>query len=233
MKSAGNILNTKTVNSVFVGDELSFSSAAMTLVEAELTCISSIRMPTIEDLLSMKQMRSDALRMVIVDELALENLTDSLPKLRAAFPATCLALAYRRPEIARKLLNELQLNRSWGEIGFLPMNTNLDCWLSIVRLLASGECYVAAELFAYSPSLTTLAQPDGDTHLNADDVHLTEREMQVLESAAAGKQNKIIADDLKLSQHTVKLHMHHIIAKLGVHNRTEAANWFHGRKLGV
>jgi DNA-binding NarL/FixJ family response regulator len=70
-----------------------------------------------------------------------------------------------------------------------------------------------------------------ETPKDADDIHLTERELQVLESAAAGKQNKIIADDLKLSQHTVKLHMHHIIAKLGVNNRTEAANWFHGRKL--
>lgn len=55
---------------------------------------------------------------------------------------------------------------------------------------------------------------------------MTERELQVLESAAQGKQNKIIAEELNLSQHTVKLHMHHVIAKLGVHNRTEAAIWY-------
>ncbi len=51
----------------------------------------------------------------------------------------------------------------------------------------------------------------------------------MLKSAAGGKQNKLIADELKLSQHTVKLHMHHVIAKLGVHNRTEAAIWFLGQ----
>jgi DNA-binding NarL/FixJ family response regulator len=206
----------------------------MTLVEIELPCISSIRAPAIDDLLSMKQMRADTLRMIIVDELLLENLTEALLQLRAVFPTTCLALAYRRPEIARKLLNELQLNPSWGKVGFLPMNTNLDCWLSILRLLASGECYVPVELFANAPPTPPTQNPlsIGEASKNAEDIHLTDRELQVLESAAAGKQNKIIADDLKLSQHTVKLHMHHIIAKLGVNNRTEAANWFHGRKLG-
>ncbi len=187
-----------------------------------------------DDLLSMTQMRPNSLRMIIVDELMLDNLVDALPQLRAAFPTTCIALAYRRPDIASKLLTQLQLNPSWGKIGFLPMNTNLDCWLSIMRLLASGECYVPAELLAYAPPMppAALAQPGSQTPKDTDDIHLTDRELQVLESAAAGKQNKIIADDLKLSQHTVKLHMHHIIAKLGVNNRTEAANWFHGRKLG-
>ncbi len=169
--------------------------------------------------------------MIIVDELMLEDFKKAFPQLRAAFPTTCIALAYRRPEIARKLLNELQLNPSWGKVGFLPMNTNLDCWLSIVRLLASGECHVPVELLAYAQP-ATFAQSGGGTPKDADHIHLTERELQVLESAAAGKQNKIIADDLKLSQHTVKLYMHRIIAKLGVNNRTEAANWFHSRKLG-
>uniref|UniRef100_UPI000ADF3935 response regulator transcription factor n=1 Tax=Aestuariivita boseongensis TaxID=1470562 RepID=UPI000ADF3935 len=52
---------------------------------------------------------------------------------------------------------------------------------------------------------------------------LTRREAQVLRLVAKGKQNKIIAEELNLSEHTVKLHIHHVIAKLGVHNRTEAA----------
>lgn len=36
-----------------------------------------------------------------------------------------------------------------------------------------------------------------------------------------GNQNKIIAAALGLSEHTVKIHIHNIITKLGVHNRTE------------
>jgi hypothetical protein len=37
-----------------------------------------------------------------------------------------------------------------------------------------------------------------------------------------GNQNKIIAAAFGLSEHTVKIHIHNIITKLGVHNRTEA-----------
>jgi DNA-binding NarL/FixJ family response regulator len=52
---------------------------------------------------------------------------------------------------------------------------------------------------------------------------LTGRELEVLGMVARGHQNKIIAADLGLSEHTVKIHIHNIIRKLGVHNRTEAA----------
>ena len=57
-------------------------------------------------------------------------------------------------------------------------------------------------------------------------IRLTTREAQVLSCVAEGKQNKLIANRLGLSEHTVKLHIHHVIAKLGVNNRTEAAVWF-------
>jgi DNA-binding NarL/FixJ family response regulator len=52
---------------------------------------------------------------------------------------------------------------------------------------------------------------------------LTSRELEVLGMVARGCQNKIIAADLGLSEHTVKIHLHNIISKLAVHNRTEAA----------
>lgn len=52
---------------------------------------------------------------------------------------------------------------------------------------------------------------------------LTPREHEVMERIASGKPNKIIADDLGISEHTVKLHVHHILSKLGATNRTEAA----------
>ncbi|WP_298495428.1 response regulator transcription factor [uncultured Maritimibacter sp.] len=61
---------------------------------------------------------------------------------------------------------------------------------------------------------------------------LTPRENQVLELVASGHPNKVIARDLDVSCHTVKLHIHRIIAKLGVHNRTEAAIWYHQSRNG-
>ena len=55
---------------------------------------------------------------------------------------------------------------------------------------------------------------------------LTPREMDVMERLARGMQNKVIAAELGISEHTVKLHVHHILSKLGATNRTEAVALF-------
>ena len=57
---------------------------------------------------------------------------------------------------------------------------------------------------------------------------LTDREREVLALVSEGKPNKTIATELDLSEHTIKLHIHHVITKLGVRNRTEAAIFFLG-----
>jgi DNA-binding NarL/FixJ family response regulator len=55
----------------------------------------------------------------------------------------------------------------------------------------------------------------------ADDA-LTERELAVLVSVAAGNSNKIVADRLSISEETVKSHMRSILSKLGANDRTHA-----------
>ena len=55
----------------------------------------------------------------------------------------------------------------------------------------------------------------------ADDA-LTERELDVLVSVAAGNSNKIVADKLAISEETVKSHMRSILSKLGANDRTHA-----------
>ena len=53
---------------------------------------------------------------------------------------------------------------------------------------------------------------------------LTERELEVLHLLARGRQNKEIANELVISERTVKFHVSAILAKLGVGNRTEAVS---------
>jgi DNA-binding NarL/FixJ family response regulator len=55
----------------------------------------------------------------------------------------------------------------------------------------------------------------------ADDA-LSDREIDVLRSVAAGNSNKIIAERLAISEATVKGHMKSILSKLGANDRTHA-----------
>lgn len=111
----------------------------------------------------------------------------------------------------------------------LPMDLRLDVWLSIIRLLLCGGEYFPPGLIhqaktrhqkaAYSNNGVAQAQM-------ANMAELTTRESQILGMVSHGLQNKLIAAECGLSEHTVKIHLHHIIRKLGVHNRTEAAARF-------
>jgi len=74
---------------------------------------------------------------------------------------------------------------------------------------------------ALSPSiarkvLTLLSGTPSDTNKPSD------RELQVLELAARGAANKVIAKELSMSTRTVEAHMRNIFEKLGVSSRTEA-----------
>ena len=54
---------------------------------------------------------------------------------------------------------------------------------------------------------------------------LTAREREILARLAGGRTNRQIAQELVLSERTVETHVTHVLGKLGVGNRTEAAAW--------
>jgi DNA-binding NarL/FixJ family response regulator len=60
---------------------------------------------------------------------------------------------------------------------------------------------------------------------------LTPRELEVLRLVAAGRSNGQIAEALFISRKTASVHVSNILAKLGVHSRTEAAAAAH--RLGL
>jgi LuxR family maltose regulon positive regulatory protein len=60
---------------------------------------------------------------------------------------------------------------------------------------------------------------------------LTARELEVLQLLAAGAPNRVIAEQLVVTQETVKKHLSHLFDKLGVANRTQAVA--RARELGL
>jgi DNA-binding NarL/FixJ family response regulator len=79
--------------------------------------------------------------------------------------------------------------------------------------------------YAMLPTHTERPALNGAAHASGIGT-LTARERQILKLVSEGYQNKLIADRMALSEHTVKAHVHNLIAKLHVSNRTQAAAAF-------
>jgi DNA-binding NarL/FixJ family response regulator len=91
----------------------------------------------------------------------------------------------------------------------------------LARDASSGE--IAGALIASAAGLIAL-QPRALARAAGLDGHspLTLRERDVLERLARGSANRTIAEELHISEHTVKFHVASILAKLGAATRTEA-----------
>lgn len=92
--------------------------------------------------------------------------------------------------------------------------------LDAIRTIASGQdAWTRDELRRVTGALAT-------PRMSADvDVPLTHRESEVLRQLAHGLTNKEIGQALGISYETVKEHVQHILRKIGVSDRTQAAVW--------
>ena len=108
-----------------------------------------------------------------------------------------------------------------GVAGFITLDQSLSEAVGVVQGVARGElacsARTAAALLRRVAVLSTQreppASPDG----------LTPREREIVELIALGRSNKQIARELCIELSTVKNHVHHVLEKLGVHGRAEAA----------
>ena len=107
-----------------------------------------------------------------------------------------------------------------GANGYLPKNCTRDQLLRAIRVAATGEnTWTREELRRVTGALAT-------PRITADvEVPLTQREGEVLRQLANGLTNKQIAEALQVSYETVKEHVQHVLRKIGVSDRTQAAVW--------
>lgn len=169
--------------------------------------------------------------LILVDFALMKEAEAAAAVLRRMHPYALTAVI--QPSDKRSLSSLADVARSPLIRSVLPMNLKLDIWLSIIRLMLCGGEYFPLETIMQARSESRAANtfpPEGADTGSEDRERslatLTVREMQILEMAARGLQNKLIAAEFNLSEHTVKVHLHNIIRKLGVHNRTEAAARF-------
>lgn len=109
----------------------------------------------------------------------------------------------------------------WGLRGVFYENEPPETCARGIKAILNGElwfsrqtiskCYLERE---YAPR-----PAKNETH------KLTQREKEILFRIASGAGNKRIADDLCISQHTVKTHVYNIFKKINVDGRLQAALW--------
>lgn len=111
---------------------------------------------------------------------------------------------------------------SAGASGFLLKNVSPETLVSSLRMIAAGDALLA-------PSVTRrlverFARRDAmSAELASAITTLTEREMTVLRLLGRGLSNAELASQLYVSEATIKTHVAHVLAKLGLRDRVQAA----------
>ncbi|MCU0898278.1 MAG: response regulator [Burkholderiales bacterium] len=102
-----------------------------------------------------------------------------------------------------------------GALGYLLKNIDSDFLVASVRKAARGESVISGEMTG-----KLMQELRG-----GDKPSLSPRERQILVHLARGSSNKEIARELAVAESTVKIHVQHILRKLGLASRVQAAVW--------
>ena len=104
---------------------------------------------------------------------------------------------------------EIQRALEAGARGYLLKNMPPSELVQVIRQVHAGKKRLTAEVVSH------LAE-----HMS--DEALTPREIEVLRQIAGGNRNRDIGDHLSISEETVKVHIKHLMDKLGARDRTQA-----------
>lgn len=143
---------------------------------------------------------------------------------------------------ASRMMNVIEA----GAVSYLHKDVSPDQLLNAIRQTASGRTVLEPAALQELRKHTHTDSHQGDTRQSndsRDDLRpsksperhgvdpLTIREQQVLDKLAKGCSNKEIGSELGITEKTVKVHISHILGKLGVYDRTQAL--LRAAKLGM
>jgi DNA-binding NarL/FixJ family response regulator len=143
---------------------------------------------------------------VVLMDLRLPDMSgiDALVRIRAEFTnARVIMLTTFEGDV------EIQRALKAGARGYLLKSSPPEELVQAIRHVHVGKKGIPTQVAAH------LAE-----HMSDED--LTEREVEVLRHVAEGRRNRDIAEQLFISEETVKVHIKHIMDKLGASDRTQA-----------
>ena len=152
---------------------------------------------------------------VVIVDVALEDVLSLMHGLRAENPKSRI-LAFAVREDITAILNYAEA----GADGFVTANSSVADLIEAIERTAAGELLcsprIAAQLLRRAAHQRT---PSGE----AIGPFLTSREQQVFSLLKRGMSNKEIGTTLNIAEATVKNHVHHVLEKLQVTTRGQAA----------
>jgi DNA-binding NarL/FixJ family response regulator len=149
-------------------------------------------------------------------------------EIKALFPRTSVLIltAHADPQLLMEAVKA-------GAAGYVLKGGSQNHMLEAIRAVLGGETYLDQKLVmtllrrlgeeAASRSTRPSAAPTSSETATSLPKPLTPRETEILGHLASGKTNRQIASELHLSLSTVKRHLEHILPKLKVSDRTQAA----------
>lgn len=137
----------------------------------------------------------------------------ALVHLRARYPSIPVAVisAAESASIVRRSLE-------FGASGFIPKSTGIDRIGTMLRDLLDGKLALPED---YVEPSSERGEPDREMARKVS--RLTPQQLRVLFLLAEGHSNKTIAQDLRVSEATIKAHVTVILRKLDLERRTQAA----------
>jgi len=110
---------------------------------------------------------------------------------------------------------------SYGADGYLLKDMEPEDILKKIKQAAVGKMVISEKV----THILAGAIRKGDNQRSNMLARLTSRERDILKQIAKGLSNKLIARELNISDGTVKVHVKHILKKLNLRSRVEAAVW--------
>jgi DNA-binding NarL/FixJ family response regulator len=156
-------------------------------------------------------------RLILLDiRMAGGDGLDALVALKQQHPQTAVVMltTYDNPTYMARAV-------AGGAAGYLLKGVDREEMLRALRAVMGGELLLSPKDLVHSlRNVSEAGTASGDLI-----VPLTDREQEVLRLVATGLSNKDIAAVLFVAESTIKTHVEHIIGKLGVSDRVQAAVW--------
>jgi DNA-binding NarL/FixJ family response regulator len=175
--------------------------AALIANQPDMTMVAEA-FSALDSLEKFRQFRPD----VTLMDLRLSDMSgiDALIAIRGEFPdARIIMLTMFEGDV------EIQRSLKAGAAAYLLKSMSSKNLIETIRRVHSGKNHIPAEIAAH------LAE-------HYSDETLTAREIEVLRLVSGGNRNQDIARSLFIAEETVKVHVKHIMEKLGASDRTQA-----------